>query len=366
MRTSNCKLFRLAAAALLLLSWTATAGAYCLKICDGTEIKWPIHEVTLQLGKKSFSSANYLAAIYAARDAWNQSPGFFTVYMNTTDEVGIDNGYNEVWFSVDQDILEGAPGRTISWLTCGEIEEADVVFDANWDFTSGTTKSASTAYGGMFHTFRTGATHELGHVIGLCHNSASYNIMGGDSRFVHANGGTLRNYAGASGIAGEIDLYGVWPPSQFEDVSVVHWKYGGVDGEYSKHRRTRIYDTSDNSLEWVWCGANNAEPCFRVTKGQTVKVEFTYENLGRSTQNVDIGYYLSTNSLITTLDTFLTTGNISALGRPVLTTNNTYITIPSWVVSGRDYYIGAIVNYNRKFVEAVGQNNATYIGIHVD
>jgi hypothetical protein len=365
MQASDIKLSGLAAAALVLLSWAATAGAYCLKICDGSEIKWPVHEVTLQLGKKSFSNPDYLAAIYAARDAWNQSPGFFTVYMNSTDEVGIDNGYNEVWFSTDQDILDGAPGRTISWLGCGEIEEADVVFDANYSFTAGTFKASSTAYGGAFRTFRTGATHELGHVVGLCHSSASYNIMGSDSRFVHANGSTLRNYAGASGIAGEIDLYGVWPPSQFEDVSVVHWKYGGSKGEYSKHVRTQIYDTSDNPLDSVPCGANDAEPCFQVTKAQTVKVEFTYENLGRNTQNVDIGYFLSTNSLITTLDTLIGTGNISALGRPVLTTNNTFLAIPGNLTSGRNYYLGAIVNYNRKFAEAVGQNNATYIGIQV-
>jgi hypothetical protein len=356
---------RLAAVGLVLLFCAATARAYCIKICDGNKVRWPIHEVTFQLGQKSFSNPDYLAAIYAARDAWNQSPGFFTVYLNSTDEVGTGNGYNEIWFSTDQDILDGAPGTTITWRDCEEIEETDIVLDANWNFTAGTLKSSSSAYGGPFRTFRTTATHEMGHSLGLCHNAASYNIMGSSPTFIHANGDTLRNYAGASGIAGEIDLYGVWPPSQFEDVSVVHWKYGGSDGEYSKHRRTKIYDTSDNPLAWVGCGANDAEPCFQVAKGQTVKVEFTYENLGRNTQDVDIGYYLSTNSLITTLDTLIGTGTISALGRPILTTNNTFLTIPTNLTSGKNYYIGAIVNYNKKFAEAVGQNNATYIGIRV-
>jgi len=55
--------------------------------------------------------------------------------------------------------------------------------------------------------------------------------MGDDSTFINANGSTLRPYAGRSGIAGEVSLYGVWPPSQYEDVSVVHWKYGGKSGE---------------------------------------------------------------------------------------------------------------------------------------
>jgi hypothetical protein len=31
----------------------------------------------------------------------------------------------------------------------------------------------------------------------------------------------------------------------------------------------------------------------------------------------------------------------------------------------KGHYIGAIVNYNKKFPEATGNNNATYIGIRV-
>jgi len=126
-----------------------------------------------------------------------------------------------------------------------------------------------------------------------------------------------------------------------------------------------VYDTSDNPLSRVACGANNAERCYKVSKGQTVKVEFTYENLGSHTQNVDIGYYLSTNDLITTFDTLLGQGNIAALGSSIVTTNNTYVTIPSNLPSGSTRYIGAIVNFNNKFTEAMAANNATYVGIRV-
>jgi hypothetical protein len=282
-----------------------------------------------------------------------------------TTEVGQDNGHNEIWFSTDQSILDGAPGTTLTWRDCEQIEETDIIFDANYIFTTSMSKAASLAYGGAWHTFRTAATHEIGHSLGLCHNRWSYNIMGEDWTVVNANGGNLRHYAGGSGIAAEIDLYGIWSPSQYEDVSVVHWKYGGDDGEYSSHMRTQIYDLSDNPLDWVPCGANDAEPCYKVSKGQTVKVEFTYENLGKtSPRNVDIGYYLSTNSLITTLDAPLFVGNIPALSRRI-TTNNTFVTIPDHLVSGRNYYIGAIVNPDRTFTEATGANNATYIGIRV-
>lgn len=94
-------------------------------------------------------------------------------------------------------------------------------------------------------------------------------------------------------------------------------------------------------------------------------LEFTYENLGRNTKNVDIGYYLSTNDLITTFDTLLGQGNIAALGSSIVTTNNTYVTIPSNLPSGSTRYIGAIVNFNNKFTEATAANNATYVGIRV-
>ena len=369
MRRSHVGMAYRAGIGLVLLLWASNAGAFCIKKCDGTKVRWPGNQTTFQLGKKSFASPEFLGAIQAARDAWNQSPAFFTVHMSyPTNSVGLHNGVNKIWFTTDQSLLEGAAGTTLRWYgDCGEIEETDIAFDANptVPWTPGTVKASDAHYGGNSALFRTAAIHEIGHALGLCHNRWSYNIMGDQSTVVNANGSTLRPYAGASGIAGELYLYDVWPPSQYEDVSVVHWKYGGVNGEYSFHVRTEIFDTSDNPLPTAACSASNPVACFVVFTGQTVKLEFTYENLGRHTQDVDIGYYLSTNSLITTSDTLLGVGNIPALGRPIVTTNNTFVTIPTDLTPGQVYYIGAIVNYNKKFSEATGANNATFIGIRV-
>jgi hypothetical protein len=303
-------------------------------------------------------------ALDTAKNHWNESPGFFTFHVSYGwDEVDPGNGDNEIWFSKDQGILKGAPGLTLTWGSCEEIEETDIVLDANWNYTPSMNKSSSQAYGGSSRTLQTVLTHEMGHSLGLCHVNTRYNVMGDDSTFVNANGATLRAYAGEDAIDGEADLYGIWPPSTFEDVSVSHWKYGGAQGQYSTHVRTGVYDASNNLLAKV---PGPGEPIFKVSKGQTVKIEFTYENNGRSAHDVDIAYYLSTNDAITTFDTLLVVGHIPNLVRNgPFTTNNTFVTIPNNLQSGKNYYLGAIVNYNKKFAEHTGDNNATYIGIRV-
>jgi matrixin len=355
----------LAAAGLLVLLLAAPAGAYCIKTYDGANVRWALPINVWFLGNKSFSDPAYLNAFNAARNRWNESPTLFTVQTSyPVYEVDMGNEVNEVWFSTDQTILAGAPGLTLTWRSGAQIVETDIVFDANWGFTPGTTKSDSRAYGGAFRTFRTVALHEMGHALGLCHNKYSYNIMGDDRTFVHANGNTLRPYQGASGIAGLMALYG-FVPNSHPDFSVSHWKYGGNDGEYSTHVRTKVYDASSNAaLQAVACGANNAEPCFKVSKGQTVRVEFTTENLSGVPQTVGVEYRLSTNDTISSADRLLGSGTISNLSG-IDTGKSFPLTIPTDLTSGGFYWIGTIVNPGNDPVESTTANNATYIGIYV-
>src|SRR5262245_32716546 len=133
------------------------------------------------------------AALQAVVDRWNSSPADFHFNLTWNEEhVGVYNGQNEIWFTADENFMDGAPAFTIPSDDCGdwsfgdgnsEIEEMDVVFacDAAWrthcaadwerpmPWFYGTNTSFAEAYGGTHRPFRTSAMHELGHALGLAH-----------------------------------------------------------------------------------------------------------------------------------------------------------------------------------------------------
>jgi hypothetical protein len=106
------------------------------------------------------------------------------------------------------------------------------------------------------------------------------------------------------------------------------------------------------------------EPRYLVSRGSQVKLELTYENNGRSTfTDVKVSYYVSTIDLITTSDREIGSRTISSLGRSDVMTDFKTLTIPSNLDSGRDYWIGAVINPTSSFGESLRTNNATYVGI---
>lgn len=112
-----------------------------------------------------------------------------------------------------------------------------------------------------------------------------------------------------------------------------------------------------------------SEPVYRVNKGQTVKLELTYENLGKTSPlTAKVGYYLSSNDAISVVDRFLGEGTTATLYRGFPdTTFNTFLVIPSDLVSGQTYWwVGTIIDYNNAYSKRSEANNATYIGIRVN
>ena len=280
------------------------------------------------------------------------------IYDDTS--VGMNNGQSEVWWQSSP----GAPAITYWWYNTGSctFNETDIIFDNTVAYSTTTSKSSLWPYGGGSRPFQTTAMHEFGHAQGLGHTADRYAIMGQDWDHIHANGTTATAYPGEDAMAGSCAVYGL-DAALVQDLGAAHWRWTGASGAYSAHDRTRLFNTSLVELPKV---AGTLEPVYRVSKGQAVRLEMSFENMGASTQTVKVGYYLSTNDLISTADTFLGEQTITVSRDSVLTTNGSTVTVPTWTTSGVNYWIGAIIDYNGAVPEIYESNNATYTGIRIN
>ena len=351
-----------------VVSQVAEAAAW--RTCDGKKIKWSGNSATVRASNVSFASgSSYTSALQTVISRVNDNPSKFNFSLVTGDtSVGKNNGQNETWFTNDSGSLDGAPAVAFSWTHCYwlfgwhyGIDEVDVVFNNNVSYTSSNNKTSLTPYGGSNRPFRTTAVHEFGHAMGLLHENRYYNIMGQDWDHIHANGSTARAYLGEDAANGAVILYGT-TSGNMEDVALTHHKYLGTSGEYSTHTPTRLYNSSGGNLSSFFSGG---ERVHRVNKGQTVQLELTAENNGKSFQSPKIRYYISTNNIISTADQNIGTGSLN-LTRNVPYTFKRTLTIPSSLNSGQNYWIGAVIDYDNAISESTGSNNATYIPIRVN
>ncbi|MCH9675896.1 MAG: hypothetical protein K0U93_30950 [Gammaproteobacteria bacterium] len=356
-------------ALLAALAVAPNALAYSTSTCNGEPVKWNSNTVTVRASSTSFPSGTWRNAIDEAVDRINDNPSNFQ-YNLVTDSGGValDNGQNEIWGTSDTSLLDGAPAVAYTWWTCywffGNVvhmDEVDIIFDftSPFQWTTSTTKTNLLRYGGTARPIQTTAAHELGHGLKLNHVNTEYNVMGTDFEHIHVNGNTARAYFGEDAADGAVELYGLDNDDR-EDVAVVHWKYAGASGEYSDHEKTAVY-TSDGTDE-VNSFDDNGETRYWVSPGQVVQVEFSYENNGATTQSVDVGFYISTNSTISTWDTRIG-GTSMTLGRNGVYTTKRTVTIPTTLASATDYWIGAVVDEDDSLGEVAEWNNATYLPI---
>lgn len=348
------------------------AFAYNVIDCMGTPMKWPSNNVTFRASTTSFPDGYWRNGIQRTIDLTNQNPTpFWYSLISDTGGVGLNNGQNETWGSTDANVLQGAPAIAYWWDSCywlfgvvAQRNESDVIFDYNAPFqwTADELKSSLIRYTGTKRQLQGTGIHEFGHAMGLLHVNTEYNVMGADFEHIWANGTTARGYLGEDASDGAVRLYGLWG-NNYQDVSAAHWKYSYANGEYSRHVKTGVFTTAGVALPTVTV---NGETGYRVNKGQQVQVEFTYENNGEATQVVNTGWYVSSNDIISTGDRLLATNTGMSLGRGDVMTYRRTVTIPSDLVSGRNYWLGTIVDKDNTVADAVRSNNATYIPIRVN
>ncbi len=342
-----------------LISWAVFFGlmaAGSASLAYHTHGRWTSDHATMRAHKQSFPAG--FAIRNALRDvvnAFNRNPSEFRFSQQFDDtSVSLDNDQNEVWFSNNADY---DPAVTIySYNILGRIVEADVIFYSGENYTANMVKLDLWPYGGEYRPFETTALHEYGHAAGLSHESREYNIMGEDWTHIGVNGPRAYAYLGEDAAHGLVSLYTHRDGIAIENVSVNLFKWIGVDGEYSVHDKCTM---TDGGVELTYTDYSGQRR-YNVNKGQRVRVWFTYENSGETTQTVKIGYYISTDSSIGTNDRLIDTRTFTQKCNNVDTRYVT-LTIPADLVSGTTYWLGAIADYDRSITEVEEQNAASHI-----
>lgn len=340
--------------------------AYTMIKCGSTPTKWASKNYTVRASSAGFPTGPWRDALASVITHWNENPSNLRYGIVWNDaSVAANNNENEAWWEPNNGPNVGtSPAITYLWFKSDcTLKEADVIFNSNVSYHYTTNKASLWPYGGSSRPFQTTAMHEFGHAGGLAHTANTYNIMGSDWTHIHANGATATAYSGEDANNGLVAAYGLGTGT-LNDLAVSHWRHTGSSGEYSTHSRTRLLNMSNVELTKV---GGTAEPVYRVNKGQTVKIELTYENLGKTSPlTAKVGFYLSNNDTISTTDRFMVEGAVTLHRGFPDTTSNAWFTIPADLVSGQNYWIGAIIDYNNVHAERSKANNATYIAIRVN
>ncbi|MBQ4848287.1 PKD domain-containing protein [Pseudoalteromonas sp. MMG005] len=351
-----------------LVSSSASAHKFLIDPACNVNKKWRNQSsMTFNANPTGFAGAfaKWKTSFQQAMNRVNDTPANFTIYVRTDDDnsVGTNNGESEIWWSTGT----SAVAYTIT-NSCGNTVETDIVFHNN--IPNGgyndkmDEKTSYRGYGLERRLFETTAIHEIGHTLGLAHENRYYNIMGTDYTHVHTSGeNSLRSYVGEDAANGLITLYG---SSTRQDVSVSAWRRTGSSGEYSSHGRNRLLDSNGTELSSTKvessCTRDYCEMRHNVDLGQQVQMELTLENSGSHAQNVQLGYYISTNATITNTDTLITTDTVS-VSRRVPDEVKKSIVIPNNLQPNTNYYLGVIIDNANQVSEWDEQNNTSYIHI---
>ena len=344
------------------LAAALTAGFVLSPVADAYTLwgpKWAASPTLYISSSQASTYATEWGLIQATASRLTQNAaniGFFVGVDDDTDQT-YGNKESEVVFTTSNYWLCGSDACCYRYAdsTGKNIAETDVFMNiVAWETTNTTTNMW--AYGGGKRPISTVAMHEFGHVLGLSHTNNLYNMMGQAHTHINTNGSNYTVRVGEDATSGLRSLYGS-TTGAYEDLEVSHWMYDGVSGEYSTHKRTRLYDSAGTVLTNT---GTALVPVYSVTKGSKVKLEATFENNGALAHSGSYKVYLSLDSTITSSDTELLLSTFS-LGPDTPYTNTASVTIPSTLSSGTTYYLGISLDTYGAITEVDEANNYAYI-----
>lgn len=358
------------------------AEAYRITKCwNGTKMNWAQDHKRFDADADAWPpGAPHTVALQSAFDRINEVPADISasLYLDPDELVGAANAENEVYFVADLDAPAECWRTHDVVLTC-YIIEADIRLDKTrfnqGKFTGSDQTADSFAYtSGAKRQLEPIFVHEIGHCIGLGHEDREYNIMGTDWDHVHANGPTIHSYAGVDATDALRVLYG--SKNKGENLAAVHWTYEGstnpgCDGDnscYSKHKQVGLQKAPDDGIftggSLVKNGVTNFDAWY-VVRGQKVRIDLGYENLGASAQTVEIELFHSEDALITTDDTALNFAPVTmSLPSSSLQYRTDDVIVPANAANDTSY-LGAVIDAADDVDEINEADNGTFVPIVV-
>ena len=344
----------------------------CNALGDSENITLSGNSLSLRSSTTSFPAGYWRDGLNNTISQFNKNPSPFRFSrVDDSGGVGVGNGQNEVWGSTTPSVIQGYPAVAYTYRDCywffgihSGITEGDTVFNygSPWRWTATRAKSAISTYTGTLRMLQGTGVHEFGHVTGLKHENRWTSVMGSDFTHLNTSGSTVNAYVGEDTGNGLVALYGL-NNSGIQDLAMSHWRFTGASGEYSTHGRTRVFSSGGSELGKTFVGA---EPRYNVTRGATVKGEFSYENLGRSTQNgAGVKFYISTNEIISSADTQIRSISVN-LARNTPALLSTDMVIPAGLTAATDYWLGVIITTPAGVADGNSSNNTSYIRIRTN
>jgi len=315
----------------------SVASAASWNTCNGNNIRWNNGWTNMYISTTSFpAGSSWDADIQDAMWHWNnvKGSGFAFYYGRDTDgSHSSSNGTNEMYFS-SADTGSALAVTLIRshcyWLfgTQSGLDETDVAFNTSLGWNTGAFNYANL---GSPYDFELVALHELGHVQGLNHEDRWMATMNS----YYPNSGTLGYYKEVDPLAD--DRWGV--------------RQIYADG-------TTEVDVAGSAFKRTGTGTSGlvSSPT-SAARGSNVTIEYTFSNQGTATQSFNTGFYLSSDSYISSADIQLGMNYGAWAGSGVMATFSRTLTIPTWIAPGW-YYLGFKVDP----LNYVGENNESNNG----